>query len=314
MPKVATTEFFDDLDPVAEAAGRGFTPPVYQQEAARAAAVHAAAQNAAVRYRFIARMEPAAPSPPMARILRGGGGRGGATRLKIYLSFLWLARNANRDRAVFAYPAQQFAALLGLPAPNSAGARRVQEALRWLEEEGFVALDRRPGDATRVHLLDDAGSGDPYQPAGALAIPAPKRAQKDREQHYYVKLDARLWTEGWISALSGAAIAMLLACLYEQRGRPDEPVWVSPRIGRERYDLSDETRNKGFRELVDNGLLELSRRPVPTGSFDERFRARNVYVVRHSGWVGPASRSRTSKPPQDTPIPAARQARRAQRQ
>ena len=265
--------------------GRGFTLPAYQQEAAAAAAVQAGAASAAVRYRFIARTDPSAPSPPMARMLRGGGGRGGATRLKVYLSYLWLARSASRDRPVFAYPAHQIAALLGLPAPRSAGARRVQEALRWLEDEGFAALDRRPGDATRVHLLDDAGSGDPYQSPGPLAAPAPKRAQKDREPHFYVKLDARLWTEGWITELSGAAIAMLLACLYEQRGRADQPIWVSPAVGRERYDLSDETRNKGLRELAAAGLLDLLRRPVPAATFDERFRARNVYVVRHGAWA-----------------------------
>ena len=213
-------------------------------------------------------------------------GRGGATRLKLYLSLLWLARNFSRERPVFAYPAQQLAALLGLPSPDAAGARRVQEALRWLAEAGFVALDRRPGDVTRVHLLDDAGSGDPYRPAGPLTTPAPKRSQKEREQHFYVQLDARYWTEGWITELSGAATAMLLACLYEQRGRPDEAIWVSPAAGRERYDLSDETRNKGLRELVDWGLLDLRRRPVPAASFfDERFRARNVYVVRHGGWA-----------------------------
>ena len=84
--------------------------------------------------------------------------------------------------------------------------------------------------------------------------------------------------------MSGAAVAMYLACLYEQRGQPDVPVWVSPRMGRERYDLSDETRNKGLRELTDQGLLDLARRPVPTASFDERFRARNVYMLRPGAW------------------------------
>jgi hypothetical protein len=64
-----------------------------------------------------------------------------------------------------------------------------------------------------------------------------------------------------------------LACLYEQRGRDGEEIWVSPRMGRERYDLSDETRNKGLRKLTDQGLLTLARRPVPCRSlFDERFR------------------------------------------
>jgi len=303
MPRVISDSLnFNGPDPFAEAQDQRFTPPAYQREAAQAAAVQAGAGTAAVRYRFIARTDPHAPSPPMARILRGSGGRGGATRLKLYLSLLWLARSASRDRPVFAYPAQQLAALLGLPAPRAAGARRVQEALGWLDNEGFVALDRRPGDATRVHLLDDAGSGDPYRPAGPLAIAASKRSQKDREPHFYVQLDARLWTEGWITDLSGAAIGMLLASLYEQRGRPTEPVWVSPRIGRERYDLSDETRNKGLRELVAKGLLELLRRPVPTASFDERFRARNVYIVRHGAWTHtvPASNSLPFRQPNRT--------------
>lgn len=123
----------------------------------------------------------------MARILRGGGGRG-ATRLKLYLSLLWLARNRNLDRPVFAFPAQQLAILLGLPHPDDAGARRVQEAPRWLAREKFVALDRRPGDVTRVHLLDDAGSGEPYRPAGALTPRARRRSQQERERHFYVQL------------------------------------------------------------------------------------------------------------------------------
>src|ERR1017187_3844452 len=47
--------------------GRGFTLPAYQQEAAAAAAVQAGAASAAVRYRFIARTDPSAPSPPIDR-------------------------------------------------------------------------------------------------------------------------------------------------------------------------------------------------------------------------------------------------------
>jgi len=257
-----------------------------QREAAAAARGQAGAGSAAVRYRFIARQEPSDASPPMARILRGGGGRGGTARLKVYLSLLWLARNRVLDRPVFSYPAQQLAALVGLPEPGDAGARRVQAALRWLSREGFVALDRRPGDVTHVHLLDDAGSGKPYQPAGALVTRASKRSQSEREQHFYVQLDAAFWTEGWVAELSGAAVAMMLACLYEQRGRDGGEIWISPRMGRERYDLSDETRSKGLRELTDQGLLGLGRRPVPSASFfDDRFRARNVYLVRPGTWA-----------------------------
>ncbi|MBV9450714.1 MAG: hypothetical protein JO345_32970 [Streptosporangiaceae bacterium] len=263
----------------------GAEPSSYQHEAADAARAWAGTDTAAVRWRFIARQDSSEPSPPMARILRGDGGRAGATRLKVYLSLLWLARNRTLERPVFSYPARHFAALIGLPHPDGAGARRVQEALRWLAKEGFVALDRRPGDVTHVHLLDDAGSGEPYRPAGPLVTRASKRSQSEREQHFYVQLDARFWTGGWVTELSGAAVAMYLACLYEQRGR-DGQIWISPRIGRDRYDLSDETRNKGLRELTDQGLLDLARRPVPaTSLFDERFRARNTYLIRPDAWA-----------------------------
>lgn len=217
--------------------------------------------------------------------MRGDGGRGGATRLKVYLSLLWLARNRTLERPVFSYPARHFAALIGLPHPGGAGARRVQEALRWLEKERFVALDRRPGDVTHVHLLDDAGGGEPYKPAGSLVTQAVKRSRSEREQHFYVQLDACFRTEGRVTELSGAAIAMYLACLYEQRGRDGE-IRVPPRMGREGYDLSDETRNKGLRELAGQGLLDLARRPVPAASlFNERFRARNIYLTRPGAWA-----------------------------
>ena len=85
-------------------------------------------------------------------------------------------------------------------------------------------------------------------------------------------------------------------------------------MGRERYDLSDETRNKGLRELTDRGLLDLSRRPVSAASFfDDRFRARNVYLIRPSAWTraipqrGPgAQRARAHPPPHSLPGPRGR--------
>ena len=87
---------------------------------------------------------------------------------------------------------------------------------------------------------------DGIKPAAAIRTPDPRH---DRSVPY------------------PTAIAMYLACLYEQRGQSDEPVWIAPRMGRERYDLSDETRNKGLRELTDQGLLSLGRRPVPGAAF-----------------------------------------------
>ena len=84
-------------------------------------------------------------------------------------------------------------------------------------------------------------------------------------------------------------------------------------MGRERYVHTDETRNKGLRELTGQGLLDLARRPVPAVSFDERFRARNVYMLRPGtqaakgrGSPGPGQALRTAFPKPD----AARRTRR----
>ena len=277
---------------------RKFPQDPDQRTIAQRAAEQAGATTAAIRRSFIARPEPdpAGPVPPMARMLRGSGGRGGTTRLKLYLSLLWLARG--RERPVFGYPAQQLAALLGLPAPGTAGARRVQDALRWLHEQNFVALDRRPGDVTRVHLLDDAGSGTVYRDPGSLTSPQSKLSRTEREQHFYVQLPSEYWTNGWITHLSGAATAMYLAALREERGPARAPVWISPRIGREQYNLSDETRTKGLKELVDNSLLALERRPVPQTAFDERYRARNIYRLIPDGLTNiHHSITRADRPP-----------------
>lgn len=253
-----------------------------QRVAALQAANHAGAKSAAIRWSFIARDSAAAAQPPMARILRGGGGRGGSARLKLYLSLLWLARG--RDLPVFAYPAKQLAQLLGLPDPGIAGARRVQSALKWLESAGFVALERRSGESARIHLLDDAGSGRKYESPGLLFARKGKRPAQ-REQHYYVRLDSEFWTLGWVAHLSGVAVAMYLAALREQRGREDESIWIAPSVGRELYDLSDESRSKGLGELVDAGLLALERRALPQDSFNEDYRARNAYRVIPNGFL-----------------------------
>jgi len=241
-----------------------------QRSAAQQALLISHARSAAVRYRFIARGGAEGDSPPMARLLRGSGGRGGKTRLQLYLSMLWLARN--EDRPVFQYPAITWTLLLGY-GDNPAGVRRVQEALRWLDREAFIELRRRQGASSAVHLLSDAGTGRPYQAPGP-AIKTVPRVQRD--EHLYVQLPAGLWTNGWIMELSGAAVAMYLVLLHERRGE-NKQVWLSPRIGREVYDLSDETRRKGLTELAAHGLIKVSKRPLHQGLFDDPLRTRHVY-------------------------------------
>jgi hypothetical protein len=69
---------------------------------------------------------------------------------------------------------------------------------------------------------------------------------------------------------------MYLVLLHERRGEKKQ-VWLSPRIGREQYDISDETRRKGLTELADHGLIKVSKRPLHQGLFEDPLRTRNVY-------------------------------------
>jgi hypothetical protein len=231
----------------------------------------------------------------MARMLRGG--RGGEVRLKLYLSLLWFGRNTSALRV--AYPAQAWAELLDLANPATAGTRRIQDALRWLESQDFIRLERHRGEATAIHLLDDAGSGEQYDPAGQAVNRL--RDSIHKIQHYYVQLPSQFWTQGWICILSGAAVGMYLAILHERRSPEDEtPVWFSPDIARSRFDLSDDTRSKGLTELSRAGLITTSRRPVGLGPFDDN-RYRNVYTLNSAALAkaatvpAPTPRRRTAE-------------------
>ncbi|HVF74574.1 MAG TPA: hypothetical protein VM938_05955, partial [Acidimicrobiales bacterium] len=79
----------------------------------------------------------------MTTMLRGG--RGGAVRLKLYLSFLWFAAAPPHD---VTYPARAWASLLGLEDPEARGARRIIDAITWLDAHDFVVVEGRPRRAT----------------------------------------------------------------------------------------------------------------------------------------------------------------------
>ncbi|MGW8863367.1 hypothetical protein ACWGNY_30855 [[Kitasatospora] papulosa] len=99
----------------------------------------------------------------------------------------------------------------------------------------------------------------------------------------YVQLAAGFWTKGWVQHLSGAAIAMYLVLLHEQMGEENKSVWIAPRMGQERFDLSDETRRKGLKDLVDQNLAVVRKRPLHQGLFNEAYRTRNVYDITPRG-------------------------------
>ncbi|MFG1638593.1 hypothetical protein ACGFKX_27605 [Pseudonocardia alni] len=228
-----------------------------------------------MRHRFFVREHVGEPDPPLARVLRGGrGGRGGDVRFRLYLSLLWLVR----DEPELSFPARSWAALLGLDEPETKGARRIKDALRWLEDIDLVRLKRAAGHDSVVQVRDDAGTGEPYELPGS----AYNRLRNDpaaARAHLYTRIPNGLWTGGWMSILSGPAVAMLLVLLYETARSNSATVWFSPSLADLRYGLSEDTRGKGLLQLEQAGLVDVRRRAIAPDGFDYR-KVRNVHTLQ----------------------------------
>ena len=239
------------------------------------------ARSAPVRRLFVERPLPDDAPPPMALLLRGG--RGGEVRLKLYLSILWFAANPPYD---VTYPARAWASLLDLPDPERNGARRIGDALRWLGTRGLLDLERRPGVPTRAVLCDESGDGSPYRHPGEVLTELQDQETPDddelEQRNYYFQIPAAFWTDGWAAMLSGRAVAMFLAVLSEfsRKQANEKSVWFAPARAKQRFDLSPDTRSAGFKELVDAGLLSVSRIPVGLDAFDFK-RRRNQYTLEN---------------------------------
>ena len=115
------------------------------------------------------------------------------------------------------YPNRAWAALLDLPDPEGTGARRVADALRWLEAKRFVEIAAIPGQPHKVTLLDERGEGDQYEVPGAAfnrlrqlekrADPTQPRLLgpgggdhliAQERNRYVLKLPAAFWTRGYL--------------------------------------------------------------------------------------------------------------------
>jgi hypothetical protein len=240
--------------------------------------------SAPVRRQFIERSADGRPAP-LATALRGG--RGGTVRVKLELTFLWFAAKAPHD---LAYPARAWATLLGLPDPAGRGARRINEAILWLEQHKLITVENRAGQPNIITLLSENGTGTPYElPGTAYNRLRNKKPAGLADEHRYIQIPNELWTNGWLSLLSGAAIAMLLVLYAELGNRPATTgLWFSPRQADLRFGLSEDTRSKGLRELRGAELITAYRQPVATDTFDFQ-RLRNVYHLEPGRLQQPAS-------------------------
>jgi len=212
--------------------------------------------------------------PPLASLMRGG--RGGEVKVKVLLSILWTATAAPYS---VRRGARVWAALIGLPDPDGKGAARVNDALRTLTEKKFLKSDRRPGKTAQLTLLSELQTGAEYtHPGEAWAAVKGADPKVRRRTQRYVKLPVSLWTSGWIAALDGPGLAMLLILLSSARGRDPENLWFTPQVASDRYALSETTRARGIAELQRYGLVSVYRAPVMRDQISPR-RFRNTFTL-----------------------------------
>jgi hypothetical protein len=228
--------------------------------------------SAPVRTAFVRNLTPGSGKPPLARLLRSG--RASDVRVGLYLSFLWFAAAEPFD---LAYPSRAWAALLGLEDPAGNGTRRIRQAMTALNAEKLIEITPRPGQPSRVILREETGEGRPYSLPGAMYNK--HRGGADEQRHRYFQVPDTMWTNGWISVLSGPALAMLLVLMTERAGRSGETdLWISTSRAKSDYAISDETRSRGLRELRAARLVTARRAAIGRDALDFQ-RMRNTYRI-----------------------------------
>lgn len=223
---------------------------------------------------------------PMASLMHarnsrgGGGGRGGRTRLALYLSALWVAGGGDHSTT---RPAPFWARLLGLRDPDEAGARVVRASWAELVQRGFCTAEpgKSSGDVPTYTLLSDRGDRDAY------TIP------KGRGGDLYFRIPETMWTRGLIGdeELTGPGLAMYLVALRTASmvGRTDSLVFPGASFNRD-VGLSDATRKKGLRNLDALGVLSgIPEARDDFGDQGHRLRPRNVYTI-NAEWAPRVSR------------------------
>jgi hypothetical protein len=249
---------------------------------------HRAGLGAPVRDSFFVAHAPDGQPHALASLLSGGrgsgGGRGGRTRVLLYLSLIWVAGGGDHSTT---RPAHWWAELLGIPDPDGAGSRMIRNTWDELERRNFVSIDRATtaGDTPTIRPLREDGSGQPY------TIPAGHGGDTYR----------RIPDSAWLSLfhsteLTGPGLVMFLVAIRTY-GQAGGGTLTFPRnYFRTEYGIGDSTRKSGLRNLVALGVLDVEGTSREVGGTGARQRGRNVYEL-NPAYMPPAPTSGSSEAP-----------------
>lgn len=192
--------------------------------------------------------------PPLARLVRAG-----EVRLKLHLVLAAMATKAPFE--ITDPPAAHWlAGLLDLEDPDTNGARRVMDALSWLDRNDFIVRTRRSGKTPLIRLLHHGSTS----------------AVSGR----YVGAPISLWQKGWLLTLSGRALGIYLVLLEASGGSKDGSATLSG-SRKAQYGLSVDTWARAAGELQEAGLLTVEEVFARASSKDEYEpkRRRHRYIL-----------------------------------
>lgn len=204
---------------------------------------------------------------------KGGGGRGGRTRLALLISALWVASGGDHSST---RPASFWARLLGLDDHLERGARNINATWAELANRGFVRQSHgpHPGALSTITLLNEVA-------------PRPTRYEipKGSGGDLYLRIPEAFWRSGQLASpeLTGPGLAMYLIALRTHQLARDKDSLTFPATSfKERYGLGESTRKKGLANLEDLGIVDRVHVLVDnSGGMGHRLRPRNVYQLVH---------------------------------
>lgn len=218
---------------------------------------------------------------PLASLMSGahgpGGGRGGRSRVLLYLSLLWVVGGGDHSTT---RSARFWAELLNFDDPAGSGSRLVRSSWVELENRGFVTIARGPagGDTWTLRPLREDGSGAAY------SIPS------GQDGDFYRRIPEACWRAVFRSReLTGPGLCMYLAALRAHGLSGGKP-FVFPRMYFQQfYGLGESTRRKGLRNLAELLVLDQVAISRETGPAGERRRGRAWFEL-YPDYEPPAAR------------------------
>ena len=174
------------------------------------------------------------------------------------------------------FPLVDYAVLVGLDKPKTAGTAAIRRGIRHLESEGLIRAERRQGTVPTLQLLREDGTGKPY------SLPADKRSSPTgAAEGRYVTLPPTVWTNGWIAALSGRALLVLVSLLVQRDIDPEKLTFVAPSIRESLYGIGEDTFSRGASELEYYGIVGRTVAPARRSWSASGNHVRHQFLLTH---------------------------------